>query len=90
MYFVAKNAGFSPLKPEMITMEHQREFRAHLISSVHNRNFNPIAFALCTLFENHRKSLIWQTKFSTTKGQFWRVFENLKLAIKQFCQIGQF
>ena len=82
MYFVAKNAGFSPLKPEMITMEHQREFRAHLISSVHNRNFNPIAFALCTLFENHRKSLIWQTKFSTTKvflknGQFWRFFENL-------------
>ena len=57
-----------------------------------------------TVFENHRKSLIqhcerselrlhfeWTKSLlkSTKYDQFWRVFENLKLAVKQCYQTGQ-
>ena len=58
---------------------------------------------LGTVFENHRKSLIQHCKQSyvyimsrqkfiknTKIGQFWRVFENLKFAVKQCYQIGHF
>ena len=58
---------------------------------------------ICTVFENHRKSLIQHCErsklrlhFSGQKliknaknCQFWRVFENLKLAVKQCYQTGQ-
>ena len=52
-----------------------------------------------TVFENHRKSLIQHCErselrlhFEWTKVnyKFWRVFENLKLAVKQCYQTGQF
>ena len=57
-----------------------------------------------TLFENHRKSLIQHCErselrlhFEWTKVNknakncpFWRVFEKLKLAVKQCYQTGQF
>ena len=54
-----------------------------------------------TVFENHRKSLIQHCEqselrlhFEWTKvnqnGPFWRVFEILKLAVKQCYQTGQF
>ena len=58
-----------------------------------------------TVFENHRKSLIQHCErselrlhFEWTKvnskmpkiGPFWRVFENLKLAVKQCYKTGQF
>ena len=57
-----------------------------------------------TVFENHRKSLIqhcerselrlhfeWTKVIKNVKnGPFWRVFENLKLAVKQCYQTGQF
>ena len=49
---------------------------------------------LLTVFENHRKSLIqhfatftcWVDKSSSNakNRQFWRVFENLKFAVKQY------
>ena len=57
------------------------------------------------MFENHRKSLIQHCErselrlhFEWTKvklknaknGPIWRVFENLKLAVKQSYQTGQF
>ena len=52
------------------------------------------------MFENHRKSLIqhserseqlWQKFIKNAKNrQFWRLFENLKLAVKQCYQTGQF
>ena len=56
------------------------------------------------MFENHRKSLIQNCErselhlhFEWTKvhykgknGQFWRVFENLKFAVKKCYQTGQF
>ena len=54
---------------------------------------------LSTVFENHRKSLIQNCERSELglqliknpkNGQFWRVFENLKLAVKQCYQTGQF
>ena len=55
------------------------------------------------MFENHRKSLIQHCErselclhFEWTKvnqnaknGQFWRVFEKLKLAVKQCYQTGR-
>ena len=69
------------------------------------KNF-PLILKKCTsaVFENHRKSLIQHCErselrlhFEWTKvnekcqnGQFWRVFENLKLAVKQCYQKGQF
>ena len=58
-----------------------------------------------TVFENHRKVLFniaseasYIYKMSGQKfinkqaknGQFWRVFENLKLTVKQCYQTGQF
>ena len=57
-----------------------------------------------TMFENHRKSLIkhcerselsllceWKKLIKNVKnGQFWRVFESMKLAVKQCYQTGQF
>ena len=52
-----------------------------------------------TVFENHRKSLIQHCERSelrlhliknTKNGPIWRVFENLKLAVKQCYQTGQF
>ena len=57
-----------------------------------------------TVFDNHRKSLIQYCERSGLRlhlsgqkliknaknGPFWRVFENLKLAVKQFYQTGQF
>ena len=58
-----------------------------------------------TVFENHLKSLIQQCErselllhFAWTKSSlksakndpFWQVFENLKLAVKQCYQTGQF
>ena len=58
-----------------------------------------------TVFENHRKSLIQHCErsklrlhFEWTKvnfempkmANFWRLFENVKLAVKQFYQTGQF
>ena len=59
--------------------------------------------AHCTVFENHRKSLIQHCEQSyiyilsgqkliknAKNGPFWRVFENLKLAVKQCYQTGQF
>ena len=56
-----------------------------------------------TVFENQRKSLIQHCERSelrlhlsaqkfiknTKNGPFWRVFENLKLAVKQCYQTGQ-
>ena len=62
------------------------------------------AIAIHTVFENHRKSLIQHCERSelclhlsgqkliknAQNGQFWRVFENLKLAVKQCYQTGQF
>ena len=51
------------------------------------------------VFENHRKSLIQHCERSELRlhfewnaknGPFWRVFENLKLAVKQCYQTGQF
>ena len=61
-------------------------------------------YRIRTVFENHRKSLIQHCErselrlhFEWTKvnqkcnnGPFWRVFENLKLAVKQRYQTGQF
>ena len=61
-------------------------------------------FCRHTVFENHRKSLIqhcerselrlhfeWTKSLlkSTKYDQFWRVFENLKLAVKQCYHTGQ-
>ena len=57
-----------------------------------------------TVFENRRKSLISQhcerselrlhfgqkLLKNAKNGQFWRVFENVKLAVKQCYQTGQF
>ena len=53
-----------------------------------------------TVFENHRKkshSTLRAKRATFTKlienaknGLFWRVFENLKLAVKQCYQTGQF
>ena len=61
------------------------------------------ALLLCTVFENYRKSLIQHCEqryvyiFSGQKliknakiVNFWRVFENLKLAVKQCYQKGHF
>ena len=56
------------------------------------------------VFENHRKSLIQHCERSELRlhfewtevnknaknGQFWQVFENLKLAVKQCYQKGKF
>ena len=56
-----------------------------------------------TVFENHRESLIQNCERSelrlhfectkvnknTKNGSFWRVFENLKLAVKQSYQTSQ-
>ena len=70
-----------------------------LISSTSWANANIIkcpflAAGLCTVFENHRKSLILASEVSyiyilsgqkfienVKNGPFWRVFENLKLAV---------
>ena len=64
-----------------------------------------ISFVSFTVFENHRKSLIqhcerielclhfeWtKVHFKKAKNyQFWRFFENLKFAVKQCYQTGQF
>ena len=58
--------------------------------------------AAISVFENQRKSLIQhcersELRFEWTKvnqnpenGPFWRVFENLKLAVEQCYQTGQF
>ena len=53
-----------------------------------------------TVFENHTKSLIQHCERSELRlqkliknaknGPIWRVFENLKLAVKQCYQTGQF
>ena len=50
-----------------------------------------------TVFENHRKCLIQHCErselrlhFEWKKCQFWRVFEKLKLAVKQCYQTSQF
>ena len=58
-----------------------------------------------TVFENHRKSLAFNIASEASyvyilsgqkliknakNGPFWRVFENLKLAVKQCYQTGQF
>ena len=56
-----------------------------------------------TVFENHRKSLIQHCEpsyvyilsgqkllKSAKNGSFWRVFDKLKLAVKQCYQTGQF
>ena len=53
-----------------------------------------------TVFENHRKSLIKHCERSELRlqkfienaknGPFWRLFENLNLAVKQCYQTGQF
>ena len=63
---------------------------------------NFLNFSFYTVFENHRKSLIaseasyvyilsGQKLIKNAKnGPFWRVFENLKLAVKQCNQTGQF
>ena len=60
---------------------------------------------LLTVFENHRKSLIQHFASEASyvyilsgqkllknakKWSIWRVFENLKLAVKQSCQTGHF
>ena len=59
---------------------------------------------IVTVFENHRKSLIqycerselrlhfeWTKVIRNAKNvQFWLVFENLKLVVKQCYQTGQF
>ena len=63
----------------------------------------PFLAAGLTVFENHRKSLILASEVSyvyilsgqnfienAKNGPFWRVFENLKLAVKQCYQTGQF
>ena len=45
------------------------------------------------VFENHRKSLIQHCERSELRlhfDPFWRVFEKLKLAVKQCYQTGQF
>ena len=66
-----------------------------------NQNIeNIVTFSSFTVFENHRKSLIQHCERSelrlqkliknTKNGQFWRVFEKLKLAVKQCYQTGQF
>ena len=62
----------------------------------------PDTVSFCTMFENHRKSLILhceQRYIYVLSGQklienakyvqFWGVFENLKLAVKQCYQTGQ-
>ena len=52
-----------------------------------------------TVFENHKKSLIQHCERSelslhlinnAKNGPFWRVFENLKLAVKQCYQTSHF
>ena len=53
-----------------------------------------------TVFENHRKSLIKHCERSELRlqkfienaknGPFWRLFENMNLAVKQCYQTGQF
>ena len=49
----------------------------------------------CTVFENHRKSLMitffeWTKSWiKRSKRSFWWVFENLKLAVKKCYQTGQ-
>ena len=55
-----------------------------------------------TVFENHKKRLIQHCERSVyilsgekliknaQNGPFWRVFESLKLAVKQCYQTGQF
>ena len=57
--------------------------------------FPPIITQCITVFENHRKSLNQHCERSELRlhaknGPFWRVFENLKLAVKQCYQTGQF
>ena len=66
--------------------------------------FADIKTNLGTVFENHRKSLIQHCELQSyvyilsgqklsknaKNGPFWRVFENLKLAVKQCYQTGQF
>ena len=70
-----------------------------------NVQYNCLNQSLCfTVFENHRKSLIQHCERSELRlhlseqklsknaknGPIWRVFENLKLAVKQCYQTGQF
>ena len=58
-----------------------------------------VALLSATVFENHRKKShsTLRAKRATQKlvknaknGPFWRFFENLKLAVKQCYQTGQF
>ena len=63
-----------------------------------------LATLVSTVFENHRKSLLQHCERSELRlhlsgqklienvknGPFWRVFENLKLAVTQCYQTGQF
>ena len=67
-----------------------------------NVTFILVEISVSTVFENHRKSLIaseasyvyilsGQKLIKNAKnGSFWRVFEKLKLAVKQCYQTGQF
>ena len=74
-------------KRQKIPLEKIMNFRAQIVEN----------FQYCTVFENHRKSLIQHCErselrlhFEWTKvklknaknGPIWRVFENLKLAVK--------
>ena len=62
---------------------------------VKNRNLTNLR-GKGTVFENHRKSLIQHSERgqklikNAKNGPIWRDFENLKLAVKQCYQTGQF
>ena len=88
--------------------------REIVINNIHqwnNVNYDDIFqeqnyYQNCTVFENHRKSLIQHCIASeasyvyilseqkliknTKKGPFWRVFENLKIVVKQCYQTCEF
>ena len=49
---------------------------------------NPESTLQCILCS--KKACITQTQCLVNFGQFWRVFENLKFAVKQCYQTGQF
>ena len=73
------------------------------IYGLRETHYSGIVKMVDTVFENHRKSLIQHCEQSygyilsgqkliknAKNGSFWRVFENLKLAVKQCYQTDQF
>ena len=64
--------------------------------------FSKSFLQMCTVFENHRKSCIqhcerselrlhyeWaKVNWKCQNGQFWWLFKNLRLTVKQCCQTG--